>query len=114
MNANERIERTVKGAIEMAATRREQYREYQSGTPFGMGTATNEEFAAIFEERINGRLMRDEMGFPVIDEMGQMMYEVPPDPYFVSALVATSKGKPIVQGGMELLKRYERVRMGLA
>ena len=72
MNANERIERTVKGAIEMAATRREQYREYQSGTPFGMGTATNEEFAAIFEERINGRLMRDEMGFPVIDEMGQM------------------------------------------
>ena len=113
MNANERIERTVKGAIEMAATRREQYREYQSGTPFGMGTATNEEFAAIFEERINGRMMRDQAGFPVLDEMRMIMWEVPPDPDFVSALVATSKGKPIVQDGMELLKRYERVRMGL-
>ena len=85
------------------------------GTPYGAGRATDEEFALLFEEKVNGRIARDPITFaPVIDPMtGAPVYAVPPDPWFTQALLATHEGEPIVEGGLELLARYERVRMGV-
>ena len=42
-------------------------------------------------------VLRDQNGMPVIDQMGEVVFEVNPDPYFVQALVATSNGKPTLQ-----------------
>lgn len=86
--------------------------EYMAGMPYGMGQARDEEFAFLFEERINGRLMRDsKTGQVVIDPMtGQPQYEIPPDQDFVRALLATRNGKAMVEGGADLVKRYERIR----
>ena len=90
---------------------REQVDEYLVGVPYGKGQASDEEFAMLFEERINGRVQRDPMTMqPVIDPMGMPVYEKPPDPQFVEALLATREGKPIVWGGADLVKRYERIR----
>ena len=92
---------------------REQFDSYWSGVPYGKGQASDEEFAMLFEERINGRVQRDPLTMqPVIDQMGIPVYEKPPDPHFVEALLATREGKPIVRGGADLVKRYERIRMG--
>lgn len=85
------------------------------GTPYGAGRANDEEFALMFEERVNGRPARNPVtGQVQMDPMtGQPIYEVAPDPWFPLALVATHEGKPIVEGGLEMLERYERVRMGV-
>lgn len=85
------------------------------GLPYGAGRATDTEFVLMFEERVNGRIARNPVDFsPQIDPMtGQPIYEIPPDPWFPLALVATHEGKPVVEGGPELVARYEKARLGV-
>lgn len=97
---------------EMAEQWPEDIEEEYPGVPYGSGRASDMEFVMLFEERVNGRVARNPVTLaPQFDPAtGQPIYEVPPDPYFPLALVATKDGKPIVQGGMDLVKRYERAR----
>ena len=107
---DERVKQVLERVEGIVKMERERIDDEFSGLPYGMGRATDEEFALLFEERVNGRVARDQFGQIVFDELGAPVFETSPDPLFTQALIATREGKPIVRGGEALLKRYERIR----
>lgn len=88
------VKDVIDRAVDMAKVQADGLDEHLDDALYGVHRLTDAEFYAAISLLMEGNPDRD----------------IPSRPGFLLAKLATKDGRPMVQGGRELVRRYERVR----